>query len=83
LGYKSENWHVYKLIGFKRRPISATVANYTPIYGLVEKKGYKAGGHTIVEYGKFTQFDFNREKVWNYHDALENPMALLDMASKT
>jgi hypothetical protein len=48
----------------------------------VSKKGYKQRGHTIVEYGRKTQFDFNMENEWNYKEALENPTALADMASQ-
>lgn len=87
-GYDTKNWHVYTLIGFQdqieldsnNKPTGNIL--YTPIYGLVSKKGYKQRGHTIVEYGRKTQFDFNMENEWNYKEALENPTALADMASQ-
>lgn len=87
-GYDTKNWHVYTLIGFQdqieldsnNKPTGNIL--YTPIYGLVSKKGYKQRGHTIVEYGRKTQFDFNMENEWNYKEALENPTALAVMASQ-
>ena len=79
-GFGVNNWHVFKLIGFKERAIDQKMSNYIPVYGLVEKKGYKYRGHTIVEYGKPTAFDFNKENVWDYDSAIDNPNALVDLA---
>ena len=56
--------------------------NYIPIYGLVSKKGYKYRGHTVVEYGKESQFGFNRESVWDYTEALQDQEALADMSDE-
>jgi hypothetical protein len=56
--------------------------NYIPIYGLVSKKGYRYKGHTVVEYGKESQFDFNKENVWDYAEALNNKEALADMVDE-
>lgn len=88
-GFDTKNWHVYTLIGFQDQPeINKSTGKftgkmlYTPIYGLVSKKGYKHRGHTIVEYGRETQFDFNKENEWDYREALNNPFALADMASE-
>lgn len=88
LGFDTANWHVYTLIGYVENPeVSDTGRNtgrivYTPMYGLVSKKGYKSKGHTVVEYGVPTQFDFNRENEWNYAEALNNKEALADMAGE-
>lgn len=81
LGHTPANYHVYSLIGYKQAADPDTKRlNYIPIYGLVSKKGYKYRGHTVVEYGKESQFDFNRENVWDYTEALQNQEALADMA---
>lgn len=88
-GFDTKNWHVYTLIGFTdQAEIDKSTGKftgkmqYTPIYGLVSKKGYKHRGHTVVEYGRETQFDFNKENEWDYREALNNPLALADMASE-
>lgn len=81
LGHTPANYHVYSLIGYKQAADPDTKRlNYIPIYGLVSKKGYKYRGHTVVEYGKESQFDFNKERVWDYTEALQNQEALADMA---
>lgn len=81
LGRIPANYHVYSLIGYKQAADPETRRlNYIPIYGLVSKKGYKYRGHTVVEYGKESQFDFNKESVWDYTEALQNQEALADMA---
>ena len=81
LGRTPANYHVYSLIGYKQAADPETRRlNYIPIYGLVSKKGYKYRGHTVVEYGKESQFDFNKERVWDYTEALQNQEALADMA---
>lgn len=81
LGRTPANYHVYSLIGYKQAVDPDTKRlNYIPIYGLVSKKGYKYRGHTVVEYGKESQFDFNKESVWDYTEALQNQEALADMA---
>ena len=80
LGRTPANYHVYSLIGYKQAADPETRRlNYIPIYGLVSKKGYKYRGHTVVEYGKESQFDFNKESVWDYTEALQNQEALADM----
>lgn len=87
-GFDTKNWHVYTLIGFQDQVEKDTNGKptgkilYTPIYGLVSKKGYKQRGHTIIEYGKSTQFDFNKENEWDYREALNNAVALADMATE-
>lgn len=81
LGRTPANYHVYSLIGYKQAADPETIRlNYIPIYGLVSKKGYKYRGHTVVEYGKESQFDFNKESVWDYTEALQNQETLADMA---
>lgn len=81
LGRTPANYHVYSLIGYKQAADPETRRlNYIPIYGLVSKKGYKYRGHTVVEYGKESQFDFNKESVWDYTEALQNQEVLADMA---
>lgn len=81
LGRTPANYHVYSLIGYKQAADPETRRlNYIPIYGLVSKKGYKYRGHTVVEYGKESQFDFNKESVWDYTEALQNQEALAVMA---
>lgn len=83
LGRTPANYHVYSLIGYKQAADPETRRlNYIPIYGLVSKKGYKYRGHTVVEYGKESQFDFNKESVWDYTEALQNQEALSDMADE-
>lgn len=83
LGRTPANYHVYSLIGYKQAADPETRRlNYIPIYGLVSKKGYKYRGHTVVEYGKESQFDFNKENVWDYTEALQNQEALADMADE-
>ena len=83
--YKDSAWHVYQLIGYTKtkelnkygRPTGLDV--YTPIYGLVSKKGFRYKGHTVVEYGRNTMFKDNVENQWDYRQALENLEALADM----
>jgi hypothetical protein len=83
LGYAPGNYHVYSLIGYKMAIDPETkLMNYIPIYGLVSKKGYKYRGHTVVEYGVNTQFDFNKENEWDYVEALNNKEALADMVDE-
>lgn len=83
LGYAPGNYHVYSLIGYKKAMDPDTNRlNYIPIYGLVSKKGYRYKGHTVVEYGKESQFDFNKENVWDYAEALNNKEALADMVDE-
>ena len=83
LGHTPANYHVYSLIGYKQAVDPDTKRlNYIPIYGLVSKKGYKYRGHTVVEYGKESQFSFNRESVWDYTEALQNQEALADMSDE-
>ena len=83
LGRTPANYHVYSLIGYKQATDPETRRlNYIPIYGLVSKKGYKYRGHTVVEYGKESQFEFNKESVWDYTEALQNQEALADMADE-
>lgn len=83
LGRTPANYHVYSLIGYKQATDPETgYINYIPIYGLVSKKGYKYRGHTVVEYGRESQFDFNKESVWDYTEALQNQEALADMADE-
>lgn len=83
LGRTPANYHVYSLIGYKQAVDPDTKRlNYIPIYGLVSKKGYKYRGHTVVEYGKESQFGFNRESVWDYTEALQNQEALADMSDE-
>lgn len=83
LGHTPANYHVYSLIGYKQAADPDTKRlNYIPIYGLVSKKGYKYRGHTVVEYGKESQFDFNRENVWDYTEALQNQEALAYMSDE-
>lgn len=83
LGYAPGNYHVYSLIGYKKAIDPDTNRlNYIPIYGLVSKKGYRYKGHTVVEYGKESQFDFNKENVWDYAEALNNKEALADMVDE-
>lgn len=83
LGHTPANYHVYSLIGYKQAVDPDTKRlSYIPIYGLVSKKGYKYRGHTVVEYGKESQFDFNRENVWDYTEALQNQEALADMSDE-
>lgn len=75
-----DNWHVYKLIGFKLRPKenNPKMKDFIPVYGLVEKKGYKRKGHTIYEYDLPTSFDFNKERVYNYAEVIRQQQYLLD-----
>lgn len=89
MGNGIQNWHVYQLIGYKSVPqLNANgkqtgLQQYTPLYGLVEKKGYKYKGHSIVEYGiDNSVFSFNKESIWDYTEALNNKQALLDMVSE-
>ena len=74
-----DNWHVYKLIGFKMRPKedNPKLKDFIPVYGLVEKKGYKRRGHTIYEYDLPTSFDFNKERVYNYAEIIRQQEYLL------
>ena len=85
LGFGPQNWHVYTIIGYKSSVEvlpngKSGLTTYIPIYGLVSKKGYKYKGHSIVEYGRETSFDFNMENEWDYTEALNNKDALVDMA---
>lgn len=85
LGFEPANWHVYRLIGYIDKPERTWKGKltgrilYTPIYGLISKKGYSYRGHTIIEYGIPTQFEFNKENEWDYFEALNNLDALSDM----
>lgn len=88
LGFEPANWHVYRLIGYIDKPERTWQGKltgrtlYTPIYGLVSKKGYSYKGHTIIEYGLSTQFEFNKENEWDYFEALNNLDALSDMTDE-
>lgn len=88
LGFEPANWHVYRLIGYIDKPERTWKGKltgrilYTPIYGLISKKGYSYKGHTIVEYGLSTQFEFNKENEWDYFEALNNLDALSDMTDE-
>lgn len=76
--YDIHNWHVYTLIGYEE-VLSDEGTEYVPIYGLMSKKGFKKNGNTIVEYGNETQFDFNKEQVWDYAQAMNNKGQLVQM----
>ena len=80
LGNNPKNWHVYQLIGFEQHYDKGRI-QYTPMYGLVAKKGYKHKGHQIIEYGSRTRLDFNREYEWNYQDMFNYLDAMKNMAS--
>lgn len=88
LGFEPANWHVYRLIGYIDKPERTWKGKltgrtlYTPIYGLISKKGYSYRGHTIIEYGIPTQFEFNKENEWDYFEALNNLDALSDMTDE-
>lgn len=88
LGFEPANWHVYRLIGYIDKPERTWQGKltgrtlYTPIYGLISKKGYSYKGHTIIEYGLSTQFEFNKENEWDYFEALNNLDALSDMTDE-
>lgn len=88
LGFEPANWHVYRLIGYIDKPERTWQGKltgrtlYTPIYGLVSKKGYSYKGHTIIEYGLSTQFEFNKENEWDYFEALNNLDALSNMTDE-
>ena len=74
-----EDWHVYKLVGYRLRDRdNSPLQDWVPLYGLVEKKGYKRRGHTIYEYDLPTSFDFNKERVYNYLEIIKQQKALLD-----
>lgn len=77
--YDVNNWHVYKLIGYSEMTDENNRFTYIPVYGLVQKKGYKKGGNTIVEYGRETDISLNREIVWNYENMFNNLDKLLSM----
>ena len=67
---------VYKLIGVNiRKTESGTY--YTPIYSLVNKKGYNYKGHHIVEYGTSANFNFN-----TFLDATFQPISEDDLRSQ-
>ena len=67
---------VYKLIGVNiRKTDSGTY--YTPIYSLVNKKGYNYKGHHIVEYGTSANFNFN-----TFLDATFQPISEDDLRSQ-
>lgn len=74
-----EDWHVYKLVGYRLRDRNnSPLSDWIPLYGLVEKKGYKRKGHTIYEYDLSTSFDFNKERVYNYQEIIKQQKALLE-----
>lgn len=62
-GFAPENWHLYQLIGYKQVPDEFGRVNYTPVYALINKKGMKYRGHTIIEYGNDTVLPFNQEEL--------------------
>lgn len=76
--YDIHNWHVYSLIGYEQIRTDEG-REFAPVYGLVSKKGFKKNGNTIVEYGNETQFDFNKEQVWDYAQAMNNKGQLVQM----
>lgn len=70
-GYAPDNWHLYQLIGYKETMSAITGrTNYTPVYALINKKGMKYKGHTIVEYGRETSLPFNQENL-AYFDLMD------------
>lgn len=70
--------HMYQLIGYTE-DIDTTNGSaktvYSPVYGLISKKGVYERGHTIVEYGYAPEsaFDFNNEIEWDYYGILTDP----------
>lgn len=60
-GFAPENWHLYQLIGYKSVPNETGRIDYTPVYALINKKGMKYRGHTIVQYGSDVVLPFNEE----------------------
>lgn len=74
-GYAPENWHLYQLIGYREFMDRNNRVAYSPIYALINKKGMKYRGHTIVEYNKAdTELPFNQENL-AYFD-LMNPESI-------
>lgn len=74
--YNPNGIMVYKLIGVNiRKTESGTY--YTPIYSLVNKKGYNYKGHWIVEYGTSANFNFN-----TFLDATFQPISEDDLRSQ-
>lgn len=70
-GYAPENWHLYQLIGYREFMDGNNRVNYSPVYALINKKGMKYRGHTIVEYNKAdTELPFNQENL-AYFDLMD------------
>lgn len=70
-GYAPENWHLYQLIGYREFMDRNNRAAYSPVYALINKKGMKYRGHTIVEYNKAdTELPFNQENL-AYFDLMD------------
>lgn len=70
-GYTPENWHLYQLIGYREFMDRNNRVAYSPVYALINKKGMKYRGHTIVEYNKAdTELPFNQENL-AYFDLMD------------
>ena len=70
-GYTPENWHLYQLIGYREFMDRNNRVTYSPVYALINKKGMKYRGHTIVEYNKAdTELPFNQENL-AYFDLMD------------
>ena len=70
-GYAPENWHLYQLIGYREFMDRNNRVAYSPVYALINKKGMKYRGHTIVEYNKAdTELPFNQENL-AYFDLMD------------
>lgn len=70
-GYTPENWHLYQLIGYREFMDRNNRVAYSPVYALINKKGMKYRGHTIVEYNKAdTELPFNQENL-EYFDLMD------------
>lgn len=70
-GYAPENWHLYQLIGYREFMDRNNRIAYSPVYALINKKGMKYRGHTIVEYNKAdTELPFNQENL-AYFDLMD------------
>lgn len=77
-----ENTHVYKLVGVYEKNINKK-QTLIPVYGLVSKKGYKHKGYNIYEYGTPTQFDFNKEVLYDYSNVIDNQESLYEYLEDT
>lgn len=54
-----QNWVMYELVGYREYTDGKGFTQRTPVYSITGKKGMRAQGHVITEYGRNSVLPFN------------------------